>query len=173
MPDWSVLFTTDTPWLELVLRGTVVFFALLVLMRFVGQRESSGLGVSDLLVVVMVGAALGDSLTGGGDNIADGLVPVVTVMFWSMVMDALTYRWPRLTRLLKGRARPLILNGTLDRSALRREFISEDELGAQLRTHGLTEVSQVRRAYLEANGEISILPKDDADSGSTAPPSKQ
>ena len=119
-----------------------------------------------LLVVVLVGAALGDTLTGGGDNIADGLVPVVTVMFWSVVMDALTYRWPRLTRLLKGRPRPLIVDGRLDRSAMRREFISEDELLAQLRTHGLTEISQVRRAHLEANGEISVIPRDGGDSSS-------
>ena len=166
MPDWSILFTADTPWLELVLRGTIIFFSLLVLMRFVGQRESGGLGMSDLLVVVLVGAALGDSMTGGGDNIADGLVPVVTVMFWSVVMDALTYRWPRLTRLLKGRPRPLIVDGRLDRSAMRREFISEDELLAQLRTHGLTEISQVRRAHLEANGEISVIPRDGGDSSS-------
>ena len=166
MPDWSILFTADTPWLELVLRGTIIFFALLVLMRFVGQRESGGLGMSDLLVVVLVGAALGDTLTGGGDNIADGLVPVVTVMFWSVVMDALTYRWPRLTRLLKGRPRALIVDGRLDRSAMRREFISEDELLAQLRTHGLTEISQVRRAHLEANGEISVIPRDGSDSSS-------
>lgn len=165
MPDWSILFTADTPWLELVLRGTIIFFALLVLMRFVGQRESGGLGMSDLLVVVLVGAALGDSLTGGGDNIADGLVPVTTIMFWSVVMDALTYRWPRLTVVLKGRPRPLIMNGRLDRRALRREFISEDELGSQLRTHGLTEFSQVRRAYLEANGEISVLPQENHDAG--------
>ena len=87
-------------------------------------------------------------------------------MFWSVVMDALTYRWPRLTRLLKGRPRPLIVDGRLDRSAMRREFISEDELLAQLRTHGLTEISQVRRAHLEANGEISVIPRDGGDSSS-------
>lgn len=161
MPDWSILSTADTPWLELMLRGTIIYFALLLLMRFVGQRESGSLGMSDTLVVVLVGAALGDTLTGGGDNIADGLVPVATVMFWSVVTDALTYRWPGITKVLKGRPRSLIVNGHLDRRALRREFISEDELLAQLRTHGLSEVSQVRRAYLEANGEISILPRED------------
>lgn len=166
MPDWSILLTTDTPWLELILRGTVLYFALLVLMRFAGQRESGGLGMSDLLVIVVVGAALGNTLTGGGQNIGDALIPVATVMFWSVVTDALTYRWPRLTVLIKGRPRALVTDGRLDRRAMRREFISEDELRAQLRTHGLTEFGQVGHAYLEANGEISVLPKEQEEGGS-------
>jgi uncharacterized membrane protein YcaP (DUF421 family) len=105
------LFAPDTPFLELFARGTVTFFVLLVLLRFVGQREGGGLGWSDLLVVVLVGEAAGISLTGDGEQVADGLMPGATVLFWSVVMDAATYRWPRLARLLKGHPRPLILDG--------------------------------------------------------------
>lgn len=158
MVTWSALFTTTTPLLELFLRGTLLFIALLALMRVVGQRESGGLGMSDLLVVVLVGAALGDAMTGGGSNLLDGLVPAATVLFWSVAVDALVYRWPGLTKVLKGRPRSLIVNGRLNRTALRRELISMEELLSQLRTHELDDVSQVRRAYLEPNGEISIIP---------------
>jgi uncharacterized membrane protein YcaP (DUF421 family) len=158
MVNWSAVFTPDTPLLELVLRGTVLFFALLVLTRVVGQRESGGLGMSDLIVAVLLGATLGDAMTGGGTSVVDGLVPVATVMLWSVAVDAIAYRWPPLTRILKGKPRPLISDGRLDRAALRRELISMDELLSQLRTHELDDISQVRRAYLEPNGEISIIP---------------
>lgn len=87
-------------------------------------------------------------------------MPVATVLVWSVVIDALTYRWPRLTVLLKGKPRPLVIDGRLDRRTMRREFITEDELLTQLRAHGLSEVSQVQRAHLEPNGEISVIPKD-------------
>lgn len=163
MPDWAALFTTDTPLLELLLRGTIMFFALLLLMRFVGQREAGGLGMTDLLVIVLVGGALGDGMTGGGVQMADGLIPVAVVMFWSATMDALTYRWPALSSLLKGRAKPLIKDGRLDRRVMRRELISMDELNSQLREHELEDISQVHRAHLEPNGDISIVPLADAD----------
>lgn len=64
-------------------------------------------------------------------------MPVATVLAWSVVLDALTYRWPSLTQLLQGRPRPLVKDGRLDRRAMRREFISEEELLAQLRVEGL------------------------------------
>lgn len=144
MVEWSAFFTTTAPVLELFLRGTVLFLALLALMRVVGQRESGGLGVSDLLVIVLLGAALGDAMTGGGTTLADGLVPVATVLFWSLVVDALSYRWPRLTKVLKGRPRHLISDGRLDRAALRRELISMEELRSALHEHALDDVSQVR-----------------------------
>lgn len=160
MLERSALFTSDIPWLELFARGTVTFFVLMVLMRFVGQREGGGLGLSDLLVVVLVGEAAGISRTGDGEKVPDGLVPGATILCWSVVMDAATYRWPRLARLLKGHPRPLILDGRLNRRAMRRECISDEEPEAQLRVHGIEDASQVRRAYLEPRGELSFLTND-------------
>jgi uncharacterized membrane protein YcaP (DUF421 family) len=158
--DWNALFAPETPWLELFIRGTVTFFVLMVLMRFVGQREARGLGLSDLLVVVLVGSAAGISLTGDGDKLQDGLIPGATVLFWSVAVDAAAYRWPRLARILKGHPRSLIIDGRLNRHAMRREFISLEELESQLRVHGFDDVSQVRRAYLEPGGELSFVPYD-------------
>jgi len=154
--EWASLFSPDTPFLELFARGTVTFFVLMVLLRFVGQREGGGLGLSDLLVVVLVGEAAGIRLTGDGQQVPDGLVPGATPLFWSVVTDAATYRWPRPARLLKGHPRPLIVDGRLNRRAMRREFISDEELASQLRVHGIEDLVQVRRAYLEPSGELSF-----------------
>lgn len=162
MVDWHGMFDNSTPLLELFLRGTILFLALLALMRLVGQRESGGLGLSDLLVAVLMGAALGDGLTGGGTSLLDGLIPAATVLFWSVAVDAIAYRWPSLTRILKGRPRDLVIDGRIDRAAMRRELISMEELRSQLHTHELDDISQIRRAYLEPNGELSIIPKEKA-----------
>lgn len=88
-------------------------------------------------------------------------MPAATVMAWSVLLDAVTYRLPRLSVLLKGRPRPLVKDGRLDRRTMRREFINEEELRTQLRIEGLTDISQVQRANLEPNGEISVVPKDE------------
>ena len=160
MPDWQAMFVSDVPWLELVLRGTVTYLILLLLVRFLGQREPAGLGPSDLLVVVLIGSATGVSLTGHGDSIGDGPIPVVTIVFWSVLTDALTYRWPQLTPFVKGRPKPLIENGELNMRVMRRELISRAELDEVLRTHGIEDVSSVQRAYLEPSGQISFVKSD-------------
>ncbi|MGY0067180.1 DUF421 domain-containing protein [Streptomyces sp. QTS137] len=157
MPDWNVLFLPSVPPLELFLRGTVTYLVLLAVMRVIGQRESGGLGVSDILLVVLVAQAVGPSLVGHSSALPDGLLVAVTLIFWSLVIDALAYRMPRLAGVVKARPRPLVEDGRLNHRAMRRELMTEEEVMAQLRLHGVSDLSDVTRAYLEPNGMISII----------------
>jgi hypothetical protein len=62
MPDWASMLVPTIPLLEGVVRGTITFFALLALMRIVGQRESGGLGLTDVLIIVLVAEAAAPAL---------------------------------------------------------------------------------------------------------------
>ncbi|GAA3643082.1 DUF421 domain-containing protein [Streptomyces chitinivorans] len=157
MPDWNTLFAPSVPLLELFLRGTVTFLLLMAMVRVAGQREAGGLGITDVFLVVLVGQAVAPGLVGKSSSIADGVLLAATVVCWSLALDAAAYRWPRLARVIKSRPRPLIEDGRLSRKVMRREMMTEGEIMTQLRLHGIEDVSQVRRAYLEPNGMISIL----------------
>lgn len=157
MPDWGPIFEINVPLLELVVRGTLTYLLLLVFMRVAGQRESGGLGLTDVLVVVLAANAATTGLTGEAASVPEGLILVATILFWSVVVDAAAYRWPRFSAVVKNRPRPLIVDGVVNHHALRREFMSEDELMSQLRLHGLESPATVRRAYLEPNGHVSVL----------------
>jgi uncharacterized membrane protein YcaP (DUF421 family) len=64
--------------------------------------------------------------------------------------------------MLKAGPRPLISDGELNRQTMRREFMTHDEVMAQLRVHGIKDPSEVHRAYLETNGSISIITQEEA-----------
>ena len=51
----------------------------------------------------------------------------------------------------------LIRNGRFLRDAMRREMVTEEELLAELRKQGVSDVSQVRQSYLEADGQVSVV----------------
>uniref|UniRef100_UPI0008324B7F DUF421 domain-containing protein n=1 Tax=Rhodococcus phenolicus TaxID=263849 RepID=UPI0008324B7F len=123
----------------------------------VGQRESGGLGITDVLLVVLVAEAAAPGLHGEATSLADALILVSTILFWSVCVDALAYRFPRVARTVKARPRPLIENGKLNRRLMRREFMTREEVESQLRLHGIDDISGVERAYLEPNGMISVL----------------
>ena len=152
------VLTPGAPVAELILRGTLVFLGLMLCLRVVGQREAGGLGLTDLLVVVLIVDAASAGLTGDAASIGDGFILVGTILFWSIALDALSYRWPRLGRILKARPKPLIEDGRLNRRVMRRELMTDVEVYAQLRLHGIEELEQVHRAYLEPNGMISVVP---------------
>jgi uncharacterized membrane protein YcaP (DUF421 family) len=172
MPDWAAAaFLPSTDLLELFVRGTVIYLALLVLLRIVGQREAGGLGITDLLVVVLIAEAVSGGLTGDATALPDGLVVVVTILLWSVVVDALAYRSPRFAALAKGRRRTLVVDGRGNPKVMRRELMTDEELRMQLRLHGITDLADVEGAYLEPNGMISVVRcgHEDVDEPESAP----
>jgi uncharacterized membrane protein YcaP (DUF421 family) len=170
MPDWGPIFEPTVPLLESFVRGSIIFLALLALMRIVGQRESGGLGITDVLIVVLVAEAAAPGLHGSSESITDAMVLVVAVLFWSVVVDAIAYRSPRLARILKARPKALIAEGELDRRVMRRELMTNDEVRSQLRLHGIQDVAQVERAYIEPNGMISLVRRDHSETEPVEPP---
>lgn len=162
MPDWGEMFRLNTPVAEIFVRGTVMFLALFLMLRLVGQREAGVHSITDLLVVLLVAQAAGQGMTNEAYGIADSLLLVATILGWSVALDALAYRWAPLARLLKSRPSPLIVDGRINQRALHREFMRRDELLEQLRLRGITDVGDVARAYLEPNGMISVIRKDQA-----------
>jgi len=74
-----------------------------------------------------------------------------------MAIDWLAYRFPAARRLIEPPALPLVRDGRILHRNLRREFITVDELRAKLREHGTEDLGEVRVAYLESDGEVSVI----------------
>lgn len=160
MIDWESILVPSTPLLELFVRGTLTYLGLMVMARVVGRRKSGGLGITDLLVVVLVAEAASNGVAGDYTAVPDGLIIVATILFWSVVLDALAYWSPQLATIIDGQPRTLITNGTIQRRAARWELVTDAEVLSQLRLHGITDLHEVRRAYLEPNGQISVIRAD-------------
>lgn len=157
MPDWNAVFVPDVPLMETFLRGTITFLTLMAMVRLAGQRETGGLGLTDVFLVVLVAQAVQPGLVGGGGSVVDGALLAATVILWSLVLDALAYRSPFLARVIKAQPKLLVEEGRLCRGAMRRELMPTSELMTQLRLHGIEDISQVERTFLEPNGMISVV----------------
>lgn len=163
VPDWGEVFRLSRPIAEIVVRGTVMFLVIFAMMRVVGKRESGGLSLTDVLVVALVAEAAAHGMVGEARGIADSVLLIATIFGWSVALDAIAYRWPRLAPLIKSRASPLVVDGRVNQRALRRELMQHEELMAELRLHGISELKDVARAFLEANGQVSVIRADRAE----------
>ncbi|WP_265942526.1 DUF421 domain-containing protein [Dechloromonas sp. A34] len=90
---------------------------------------------------------------------SDGIILISTIIGWNLLFDFLAYRSPRLRRLLQPPEICLVRDGRIIHRNLRREYLSEDDLYAQLREHGIADLSEVRTAYMESDGKISVIPR--------------
>lgn len=153
------LFTFSLPVWEIVVRGSAIYLGLVLLFRFVVRRDIGAVGIADLLVLVLIADASQNAMSGDYKTIADGLVLISTLLGWNLLLDWVAYRYPALARFVQPGKLMLIDDGKLLRRNLRREFITLDELSAKLRAYGLEDFSEVKKAYLESDGEITVVPR--------------
>lgn len=155
--DWESIFLPDVPLTEIILRGSVMYLTLFVLLRVVLKRQTGGLSVTDLLLVVLIADASQNAMSGGYNSIAGGVVLVGTIVFWSYALDWLGYHSSWFRRLLEPSPLPLVQDGRMLRRNMRQELITEDELLSQFRKQGLDDIKQVKEAYMESDGQISVV----------------
>jgi uncharacterized membrane protein YcaP (DUF421 family) len=151
------LFRIHVPVVELLLRGTLVYWLLFLIFRFVLRRDVGGVGIADILLLVIVADAAQNAMAGGYDTVSEGAILVLTIVAWNWLLDFLSFRFPFMRRLIVPARLSLVLNGRIQARNLRREFITREELEAKLREQGVSDLAQVRAAYLEGDGHVSVI----------------
>lgn len=162
--DWAKVLLPGTPILEIFFRGTVLYLFLFILLRFLVKREPGTIGISDLLVIVLLADASQNAMADDYVSLTDGLILVSTIVFWSYVLDWLGYKYPAIQHFVHPPALLLIKDGEVVQEHLKREFITKDELIGMLRLHGVEKISQVKEAYMEGDGQVSVVRKDKEES---------
>ena len=155
--DIGKAFIPDVSLFEMVVRGVVVYLAIFVLLRVVLRGRLGTMTVADLLVLVIIADAAQNAMAANYTSITDGIVLVATIIGMSFVFDWLGYHYSFMGRWVHPQRKPLVVNGRVIRRTLAEELMTEDELLSQLRLQGAEHVSDVKAAYLEGNGEISVI----------------
>jgi uncharacterized membrane protein YcaP (DUF421 family) len=155
--DWHKMFVPDTPVLEIIVRGSVLYLALYLLLRIVLKRQSGTTSVTDLLVIVLIADAAQNAMADDYSSVTDGLVLVATIIGWSFFLDFLAFRVPVLRRFIQPNPLLLVEHGRILQQNLRRELITEEELHAQLRQQGVDDLEDVKAVYMEGDGQFSVI----------------
>lgn len=155
--NWSALFGLSLPLAEILIRGTATYWFLFLLFRFVVRRDIGAVGLADVLVLVIVADASQNAMAGEYKTITDGMVLVSTLVFWNMVLDWLSFRFPFVRRIAEPSSLCMVKNGRMLKRNMRREFITDEELWAKLRQQGVTSLQEVKEVYLEPDGQFSVI----------------
>ena len=154
---WQEIFARSVPTAELVLRGTLMYWFLFLVFRFVIRRDVGAVGIADVLLLVIVADAAQNAMAGGYTSLTDGVILVSTLIGWNVGFDWLSYRSPLFRRFAIPSSLHLVRDGVLQRRNMRREFITEDELWQELRKEGVESLDQVKHVLLEPGGDFSII----------------
>jgi uncharacterized membrane protein YcaP (DUF421 family) len=129
---WSHILQPDTPLLEIFLRGSLVYLGIFFLLRIILKRESGSVGITNLLLA----DAAQNGMAGSYTSVTDGMLLVSTIIFWRVNAGQILWR------------------------NLRKELLTEKELMAMLRQQGIENLNEIKAAYIEHNGQISVIKQE-------------
>jgi uncharacterized membrane protein YcaP (DUF421 family) len=145
------------PTWELVLRGVVIYAALLIALRLFGKREVGQFTLYDLVFILLVANALQPAITGPDTSLGGGFVLIVVLVGTNYLVGKLD-NMPRFHQLFTPAPAIIVRDGQYLAEVMKKEGVDQAEVEMSMREHGITDMKDVQLAVLEADGTISIVP---------------
>jgi uncharacterized membrane protein YcaP (DUF421 family) len=143
---------------QMALRTIVIWLFTLVIIRLGSKRFLGKASALDIVVGIMLGSIMSRAINGSAPlvpTLAAGAVLIA--LHWLLAFIAYHVDW--FGPLVKGNAIELIKDGEVQREAMRRGGIGENDLTEALRKSAkATDVDRIENAYLERDGSITVIP---------------
>ena len=153
--EFSLLFIA-----EILVRTAIMYLSALLLVRFIGKRGLGQLSPFEYLVVIAMGSAAGDPMFYPDIPLIHGIAVLATIVLLEKGLIQATERNTAVEHFVESVPALLVEDGRLKEQILKREGLSRDELFVRLRQEGIANLSEIRLAYLEPSGAISIFRSD-------------
>lgn len=158
--DWHrILWTPRTPPAyvgEIVFRCVVMYLIIIVALRVTGRRGVRQLSIFEISLVLALGSAAGDTMFYGTTSILYAAVVfvVVTGLYW--LFNYLARAYPRFSDWMEGEPVLLVEDGRILLANFHKLRLTQKELFGELRQQQVEHLGQVRLAYMEASGNMSV-----------------
>jgi uncharacterized membrane protein YcaP (DUF421 family) len=153
------MFDLSLPWWQFVIRGALVYLALMLLLRISGKRTVGEFTPFDLLVVILIGETAQGALTGGDESVLGALIVAATLIALNYLIGFASARSRLMDKLVEGEPVVIAHNGRILEAALRRNNLPKTDLEEAMRKSQVTEPKDIAIAVLETNGEITVIKK--------------
>ncbi|TWI50932.1 uncharacterized protein DUF421 [Pseudomonas duriflava] len=158
--DWHRILIGDAAWpftIEILLRTAIIYLLLLVMMRLMGRRVAAQLSVSELAVMITLGAAIGVPLQTPEKGILPAAVLLLTALIFQRGLSFLSFKKRAVEVAVQGDATVLVKDGRLVLDNVAKARLSPERIHSELRSQNIQHLGEVRRVYLESSGRFSLI----------------
>lgn len=146
-----------------VIKGAIVYLFLLIIFRIMGRRSMAEITTFDFILVLIIGEATQQALLGNNYSITNALVVIIVLVGVDLLLTFAKGKFEIFDKMIEGAPLILVDKGMMLKVRMKKAGIEEDDiLEAARMLHGLQEMKQIKYAVLERDGNISIIPADQA-----------
>nr|WP_294784850.1 YetF domain-containing protein [uncultured Flavobacterium sp.] len=166
--EWERLLFNNLPEsfvFEVIFRSTVMFIILLLTLKLAGKRGVKQLSIFETVIIIALGSAAGDPMFYEDVGIIPAAIVFTTIIILYRSVTWLTGKSKKFEEFIEGKTECLISDGKFSVSSFKKESLAQDEFFAELRIKSIEHLGQIKHAFIETSGEISVFYYDDKEVG--------
>jgi uncharacterized membrane protein YcaP (DUF421 family) len=166
--DWMRILFGEAPpefLLEVLIRTSVVFLALLIIVRLMGKRMGGQLSIAEMAVTVTLGAIVSPAMQIPQLGVLMGIMILICALIFQRGLNLLEFKSGRIEEITQGRTSMVVKDGVIQLHEMKHSKISKQQLFSALRGKNVYNLGDVGRVYLEPCGIFSIYKRKEPTAG--------
>ena len=162
--EWNRLLFNDLPesfLLEVIFRSTVMFTVLLLTLKVAGKRGVKQLSIFETVIIIALGSAAGDPMFYEEVGIIPAITVLIVIILLYRIVTWLTGKSKKFEEFIEGKTECIISEGKFSITTFKKESLAQDEFFSELRLKSVEHLGQVKNAFMETSGEISVFYYED------------
>lgn len=155
----NALLPDASSMLSVILRTAIIAALVFIIVKWLGGKGIGQLSPFGLLIVVGLGSAIGDPMIYQEISIPQAMAAVIIAVVFFKAIDYLTLKSKRFRNSVEPKPITLIEYGSIDKRGLKKAKMDFEEFEVQMRLHGIENVSEIKFARLEPNGQVNFIIK--------------
>jgi len=157
--NWEILLFGEEHWkfaFEVLFRSVIMFVVSLATLRILGKRGIKQ-GVFEVVVIITLGSAAGDAMFYSKVGLIPAIIVFVMIILLYKLTNYLVAQNKFFQLIIEGHPIRLIEGGRFYYNEIKKQTMAQDEYLPDLRVNGVTQMGQLKHAFIEASGMISIV----------------
>lgn len=149
--------------LNVTFRTIFFYFFIIVVFRLMGKREIGELSLMDLVVSLLIAELVAISIENYDESMLLTIIPIVILLVFEIIFGVLSVKSEKFRILVDGKPSLIINKGKINKTEMKKQRYSLDDLMLELRNNNIEDLTQVKFAILENNGRLNLYKNDTSD----------
>lgn len=154
-----------TFYIEVILRTVVIYLSLVLSMRLMGKRMASQLTRTEMASLVSLAAAIGIAIQAPERGLLPAILACLVIIFVERVVARMMVKSKRFENFIRNESSTVVHDGILDLKVMRKNELSCERVLAELRSHGIMHLGQVKAFCFEPDGSFSLEKNEEPRAG--------
>ena len=142
-----------------LIRAAVLYVLIIFCMRIMGKRQLGELQPTELVITILLSEIAAVPMQDNALPLGNSIVAVLLLVALEIINSVIVLKSSRCRSLLQGNSLVVIRDGVIDQKQLKSLRFTMDDLFDQLRQKDIFDISDVRYAIVETNGQLSVMLK--------------